>query len=89
MSTVPFVAIGPTTVTLPTAAPPSAEAQPSPLPNRRERRSRFDQKTVAPPPLPPMPQDYNQPPPQENDYGRFFAPPPQKPVVSIPSPKGW
>lgn len=45
--------------------------------NRRERRSRFDQKVVGPPPeLPP-----------ESDYGRFFAAPPSG-SSKCPSPRG-
>ncbi|EJW73802.1 hypothetical protein WUBG_15290, partial [Wuchereria bancrofti] len=68
---------GPAMPPLPPAAAPEG---PSPL-NRRERRSRFDQKIAGPPPT----QNNFANIPPENDYGRFFTAPP--PHTNIPSPK--
>ncbi|MCP9263880.1 Calcium homeostasis endoplasmic reticulum protein [Dirofilaria immitis] len=59
---------------------PTAHEGPSPL-NRRERRSRFDQKIAGPPPVQ---NNFGNIPP-ENDYGRFFTAPP--PHTNVPSPK--
>ncbi|KAL3995445.1 Surp module family protein [Acanthocheilonema viteae] len=65
----------------PTMPPPPAAAE-GPLPlNRRERRSRFDQKIAGPPPA----QNNFANIPPENDYGRFFTAPP--PHTNVPSPK--
>lgn len=50
--------------------------------NRRERRSRFDQKIAAPSPA----QNNFANIPPENDYGRFFTAP--APHTNVPSPKG-
>ncbi|VDM12004.1 unnamed protein product, partial [Wuchereria bancrofti] len=68
---------GPAMPPLPPAAAPEG---PSPL-NRRERRSRFDQKIAGPPST----QNNFANIPPENDYGRFFTAPP--PHTNIPSPK--
>lgn len=63
--------------------PPLPAPSEGPLPlNRRERRSRFDQKIAGPPPA----QNSFSSLPQENDYGRFFTAP--TPHVNVPSPKG-
>ncbi|VDO16824.1 unnamed protein product [Brugia timori] len=74
----PLSASGPAMPPLPPAAAPEG---PSPL-NRRERRSRFDQKIAGPPPT----QNNFANIPPENDYGRFFTAPP--PHTNVPSPKG-
>ncbi|VIO94787.1 G-patch domain containing protein [Brugia malayi] len=73
----PLSASGPAMPPLPPAAAPEG---PSPL-NRRERRSRFDQKIAGPPPT----QNNFANIPPENDYGRFFTAPP--PHTNVPSPK--
>lgn len=67
--------------TMPPPPPAAAPEGPSPL-NRRERRSRFDQKIAGPPPVQ---NNFTNIPP-ENDYGRFFTAP--LPHTNVPSPKG-
>lgn len=78
LSDMPLPASGPTM--LPPPASTTAEG-PTPL-NRRERRSRFDQKIAGPPAA----QNNFANIPPENDYGRFFTAPP--PHTNVPSPKG-
>ncbi|VDK79050.1 unnamed protein product [Litomosoides sigmodontis] len=60
--------------------PTVVAAEGGPL-NRRERRSRFDQKIAAPSPA----QNNFANIPPENDYGRFFTAP--APHTNVPSPK--
>ncbi|VDM96091.1 unnamed protein product [Thelazia callipaeda] len=64
-----------------TVLPPATNECPLSL-NRRERRSRFDQKIAGPPP--PVLNNFVAP-PLEKDYGRFFSAPP--PHTNVPSPQ--